>query len=292
VDESRYWLAFTLVQGIGPVKTRALVEHFGSLCDAWHANAGELQQAGLDKRALKNVLDAREQIDLDRQWARLQKSGAHFLTWNDDGYPIRLKEIDSVMMIGDIDRTVQGQQPVPCYPMHKHRLGPVVGGMVQLIGLGRCEQDPVRTGRKQRTEPTAAPDSETVEHRHHGVLQVAHGLGSGVERSQHIDQHAQALPILQPVIPVLGHGDGFGRLPGSQGRLSVAAGTLPGRHDLRPEAQRQRRLRQQGQRPGGGDPHLGQGHLRRRRHGARPGIAARGEQTNQRGAGTRAYPTG
>ncbi len=94
MDESRYWLAFTLVQGIGPVKTRALVEHFGSLGAAWTASASSLQQAGLDKRALKNVVEARAQLDLEREWARVQKSGAQLLTWNDDEYPVRLKEIE------------------------------------------------------------------------------------------------------------------------------------------------------------------------------------------------------
>ena len=94
MDEPRYWLALSLVQGIGPVKTRALIEHFGTLQLAWQAAPSELQQAGLDKRALKNLLDAREQIDVEREWARLQRSQSQMLTWNDAAYPARLKEIE------------------------------------------------------------------------------------------------------------------------------------------------------------------------------------------------------
>ena len=94
MDEPRYWLALSMVQGIGPVKTRALIEHFGTLQLAWQAAPSELQQAGLDKRALKNLLEAREQIDLEREWTRLQRSQSQILTWNDSAYPARLKEID------------------------------------------------------------------------------------------------------------------------------------------------------------------------------------------------------
>jgi DNA processing protein len=106
VDEPRYWLAFSLVQGIGPVKTRALIDHFGNLQVAWHAPLGELQQSGLDKRALQNLLRTRELVDVEREWQRFQKSRARLVTWNDEGYPARLKEIDDgppvLYVLGDL----------------------------------------------------------------------------------------------------------------------------------------------------------------------------------------------
>ena len=90
---NRYWLAFNLVQGIGPVKVRALLEQFGSLEAAWQADAPALQQSGLDKRALQNLLEARGSLDLDRESAKLEQAGVQALTWDDDGYPARLREI-------------------------------------------------------------------------------------------------------------------------------------------------------------------------------------------------------
>lgn len=94
MTETRYWLAFNLVQGIGPVKTRALLDYFGDLQRAWQASPSQLQEAGLDKRALKNVLDARESLDLDRELSKLHQCGARLITWDDADYPIRLKEIE------------------------------------------------------------------------------------------------------------------------------------------------------------------------------------------------------
>ena len=90
---NRYWLAFNLVQGIGPVKIRALIDRFGSLETAWLAGIPALQQSGLDKRALQNLLEARESLDLDREAAKLEQAGVQALTWDDDGYPARLREI-------------------------------------------------------------------------------------------------------------------------------------------------------------------------------------------------------
>ncbi len=94
MTETRYWLAFNLVQGIGPVKTRALLNYFGDLKAAWQAGAHDLQQAGLDQRSLKNLLDAREQIDLDREMAKLERSRSQLITWDDPAYPIRLNELE------------------------------------------------------------------------------------------------------------------------------------------------------------------------------------------------------
>ncbi|MEP7198348.1 MAG: DNA-processing protein DprA, partial [Chloroflexota bacterium] len=61
---------------------------------AWRASEFDLAHAGLDKRAIKNLLDARASVDLDRELAQLPKCGARLLTWDDDEYPLHLKEIE------------------------------------------------------------------------------------------------------------------------------------------------------------------------------------------------------
>lgn len=93
MTETRYWLAFNLAQGIGPVRTRSLLEHFGSLKDAWHASLPDLQRAGLDKRSIQNIIQSRELLDLDRELARLEQRGARLVGWDDEEYPSRLLEI-------------------------------------------------------------------------------------------------------------------------------------------------------------------------------------------------------
>ncbi len=91
----RYWVGFNIVPQIGPARLRALLDHFGTLEAAWHAEASELQAAGLDRRALANLLAARRALDLDRELERLQRAGVTVLTWEDQGYPARLREINA-----------------------------------------------------------------------------------------------------------------------------------------------------------------------------------------------------
>jgi len=89
----RYWIGFNKVSGIGAARLRALLDYFGDLGTAWRASSHDLQQAGLDKRSLANLLAARGEIDLDAELARLERLGAQVLTWDDAGYPRNLRQV-------------------------------------------------------------------------------------------------------------------------------------------------------------------------------------------------------
>lgn len=93
VEQLRYWLGFNLVRGIGPARIRRLLDHFGELGAAWKASAAELQQAGLDRRSVDNLLKARSQIDLDLVLERVERAGAQVLTWELPEYPRNLLNI-------------------------------------------------------------------------------------------------------------------------------------------------------------------------------------------------------
>lgn len=95
MDERIYWVAFNRVSGIGPARIRALLDEFGSLSAAWHADARSLVRAGLDRRALENWWETRRRLDLEAEQARLRKLGVQVLTWNDAEYPALLREIPS-----------------------------------------------------------------------------------------------------------------------------------------------------------------------------------------------------
>jgi len=93
-DPQRYWVAFTLVKGIGSVRFRGLLDHFGDAQSAWHAPAQALRQAGLSSKIIQNLLDLRSSISLDLVWQRIQDQGISVLTWEDENYPRRLLEIE------------------------------------------------------------------------------------------------------------------------------------------------------------------------------------------------------
>jgi DNA processing protein len=93
VTDARYWIGFNLVPRIGPAKVQRLLEHFGDLAAAWNANAFDLARAGLDRRALENLLQTREQIQLDAEMEKIARAGVRVMTIQDSDYPRLLAQV-------------------------------------------------------------------------------------------------------------------------------------------------------------------------------------------------------
>lgn len=93
-DERQAWLALNAVKGIGSVRFRALLESFGNAQAAWQANPAQLREAGLGQIVLDNLLKARQTIDVQNIEAEFEKYKVKAFTWDDDGYPRRLKELE------------------------------------------------------------------------------------------------------------------------------------------------------------------------------------------------------
>ena len=92
-NELQYWVAFGRVPQIGRARFSLLDAHFSSIESAWKAGPASLQQAGLKGAALSALLAARSGITPEEELDRLDRAGVKPLTWNDDTYPARLKEI-------------------------------------------------------------------------------------------------------------------------------------------------------------------------------------------------------
>jgi DNA processing protein len=92
--DKRYWVAFNLVKGIGAVRLQALRDHFGDLSVAWQAPQEALVAAGLSPKLAERVYQIRAGVDLEKYMSKLASQGIQILTWEDELYPSRLKEID------------------------------------------------------------------------------------------------------------------------------------------------------------------------------------------------------
>ncbi|MGI8424826.1 MAG: DNA-processing protein DprA [Chloroflexota bacterium] len=91
--ERAAWVAFNRTPGVGVVRFRRLLEHFGSLAEAWRAPRHGLAEAGLDRRSLDGVTQLRAQLEPARELERVRAAGVTVLTWADESYPALLKEI-------------------------------------------------------------------------------------------------------------------------------------------------------------------------------------------------------
>lgn len=92
--DTRYWVGFNIVPGIGPARLKKLLDYFGSAERAWHASALDLARAGLDRKPLQSLIAMRDKLDLDAEMHRIEDTGAHVFTLQDEGYPRLLRQIN------------------------------------------------------------------------------------------------------------------------------------------------------------------------------------------------------
>jgi DNA processing protein len=94
MDNRAYWVAFNTVKGIGAVRLRLLLDHFGDLSLAWQAPKEAFLAAGINNTVSDAILQRRISLNVEEYWEKIQAAGINILTWDDEGYPNRLREID------------------------------------------------------------------------------------------------------------------------------------------------------------------------------------------------------
>ncbi|MBX0330047.1 DNA-processing protein DprA [Oscillochloris sp. ZM17-4] len=88
---TRYYLGFNLVPGVGPARLARLIAHCGSVEAAWRADDLDLVMAGLDARSSAALRSARAQLDLDAELERADRAGVALLSIEDPAYPALLR---------------------------------------------------------------------------------------------------------------------------------------------------------------------------------------------------------
>jgi DNA processing protein len=93
MDDTKYWVGFSRMAAIGRARFERLESTFGSLERAWDAGIGDLREAGFDEKLATSIVTQRQSLSPDGEMDRLQRLGIEALTWNDERYPSRLKQI-------------------------------------------------------------------------------------------------------------------------------------------------------------------------------------------------------
>lgn len=94
MDERAYWVGLNLVKGIGAVRFKQLLDFFGSAELAWQAPNNGWLSAGISQKIINNFCQVKQQVDLDRLMEKITVGNVQVITWLDNDYPRRLKEID------------------------------------------------------------------------------------------------------------------------------------------------------------------------------------------------------
>ena len=87
-------LVLNLLPGIGPIRIRRLIEHFGGPVATLAASARELQSvSGIGSEMADTIRHWEERVDLPEEQRRMAEHGIAALTIADDSYPPALREI-------------------------------------------------------------------------------------------------------------------------------------------------------------------------------------------------------
>jgi DNA processing protein len=95
MDNTRYYLGFNIVNGIGPARIDRLIERCGTIEAAWRASFADMQAAGLDARRTEALLKAQRTLDLDAELERADRAGIELFTREHPNYPAVLAHIPS-----------------------------------------------------------------------------------------------------------------------------------------------------------------------------------------------------
>ncbi len=93
-DAKKYWVGLNLVKGIGSVRFGSLLDYFGDAETAWNASPADLRETGLPAKIIETFLGKRSDTVLDQLWEKILNQNITVLTWDDETYPRRLKEIN------------------------------------------------------------------------------------------------------------------------------------------------------------------------------------------------------
>jgi DNA processing protein len=93
--ESREALvALNLLEGVGPVRVRQLLEHFGDAPAILRASRSQLNQVrGIGQDTAETIASWEKTVDLAAELKRLEDFGCHVLVQADEAYPASLREI-------------------------------------------------------------------------------------------------------------------------------------------------------------------------------------------------------
>ncbi len=88
-----HWLSLKLTPGLGPTRSRKLVDHFGSPEAVFRASLTELESTGIQAVSAQSIATGKS-MELGREeLARASDAGVAVVSMDDPRYPERLKEI-------------------------------------------------------------------------------------------------------------------------------------------------------------------------------------------------------
>jgi DNA processing protein len=168
-EERHAWLGLALTPGIGPRRLLRAVERCGSAARVLHLPLTELETLEMPAQSAQFISGGEAAHAADLELEKLAATGATILTWHDEGYPLRLREIyDPPALLwvrGDTDllsrpslAVVGTRHPTPYGTGMAEKLARELAGrgLVILSGMARGVDTAAHKGALAAKKPTIA----------------------------------------------------------------------------------------------------------------------------------------
>jgi DNA processing protein len=94
MDSREAFVALNLIEGIGPVRVRQLLDRFGDSTAILSANRSQLEFVhGIGPETAEAIANWEKKVDLAGELKRIEQSGTRIVIQSDENYPPLLKEI-------------------------------------------------------------------------------------------------------------------------------------------------------------------------------------------------------
>ena len=94
MDPTESLVALNMIEHVGPVRVRQLLEHFGDAPAILRASKPQLLQVrGIGEETAEAIANWEKSVDLGNELKRIQAYGCHILSQPDDDYPHLLRQI-------------------------------------------------------------------------------------------------------------------------------------------------------------------------------------------------------
>jgi DNA processing protein len=88
------YIALNMVDGVGPIRVRALLDRFNEPQAILSATKADLMQVeGVGDEVARSITSWREKVDLDAELTRIEKAAVQVVTRDDPDYPKNLREV-------------------------------------------------------------------------------------------------------------------------------------------------------------------------------------------------------
>lgn len=144
-----YLLALHSIDGLGPIRLKAILNYFKDPKLAWEANGEELLKLGIFRNTVNLLMETRKKIEPETYAKEISESGIKWITIFDEGYPKLLAQIyDPPIVIyykgdpkwGEKSIGVVGTRKITGYgkvATEKFTRGLVEAGLTIVSGLAR-----------------------------------------------------------------------------------------------------------------------------------------------------------